>query len=273
MPTPITSVHNPRIRQAIRLRRRKHREKLGQIVIDGVREVSRAVAAGVPLVELFVCDDWPVPPDCKALLEEVRRRKVPVTPVAQHVFAKLAYGQRNEGIVAVAKAPSCVLDDVSLPENPVVAVLEGVEKPGNLGAVVRCADAAGVAAVVSADGRCDPWHPNAIRASLGTAFTVPLAATSTREVLPWLQRQQLQVFAARPDAEQLYTEVDFRAPCAIVLGSEAAGLSSHWSIGTVIPIRLPMMGLADSLNVSAAAAVLFYEAWRQRQQLVGRSTG
>lgn len=266
MPTLITSVHNPRIRQAVQLRRHKHREKAGRIIIDGLREVRRAVAAAVRIVELFVCQGSPHQPECTALTEELVRHGVPVTLVAPHVFAKLAYGQRNDGVVAVAETPPCALGNISLPQNPVVAVLEAVEKPGNLGAVVRCADAAGLAAVVAADGRCDLWHPNVIRASLGTAFTIPLAAAGAEEVRGWLQQQRLQVFAARPDAELLYTQVDFRSPCAIVLGSEAAGLSSHWSVAGVTPIGLPMLGVADSLNVSAAAAVLFYEAWRQRQQ-------
>jgi TrmH family RNA methyltransferase len=180
------------------------------------------------------------------------------------VFSKLAFGDRAEGVLGVARMPESRLDQLVLPPRPLVAVLEGIEKPGNIGAALRSADGAGVSAVILADGGTDLYNPNTIRASLGTIFSRPVIAASASDTLDWLRRTGLAIYAARTDAEQLYTAVDFTGPSAIVLGSEARGLASTWSQPDVIPIRLPMQGIADSLNISAAAAVLFYEAVRQR---------
>jgi TrmH family RNA methyltransferase len=165
----------------------------------------------------------------------------------------------------VAIPPDFGLADLVLPENPLVAIVEGVEKPGNLGAVIRSADGAGVSAVIVADQLTDLYNPNAIRASLGTVFTVPVCSAPTEEVLDWLRNREIPVFAAHVDGAESYAEVDLRPPAAIVLGAEAQGLSDAWGAADITPIQLPMLGVADSLNVSTAAAVLFYEALRQRE--------
>jgi TrmH family RNA methyltransferase len=198
--------------------------------------------------------------------------------VSPEVFAKLAFGNRAEGVVGVAHTPSTTMRDVGESlrgeQTPLIAVLEGIEKPGNVGAVLRSADAAGVSALVAADGGTDLYNPNAIRASVGTIFTVPVCTASSAETLAWLTAHNLTIYAAWVDAEIEYTAADFTHPCAIVLGSEADGLSSFWRAGPVgatgmgggiTSIKLPMLGVADSLNVSTAAAVLFYEALRQRR--------
>jgi RNA methyltransferase, TrmH family len=260
----ITSPHNPRVKLAARLRDHRGRQKAGQILIDGVREISRAIAAGVPLREVYVCTDLCGSTEARQLLEVLPTSGAEVLEVSEAVFARIAFGQRGEGVVAVADAPQRRLADIVLPQNPLVAVLEGVEKPGNLGAVLRSADAAGVSALVLADPRTDLFNPNAIRASLGTIFSLPVAAAAAEEVLVWLRGQRLQIVAARVEGSAVYTEIDYRRPTAIVLGSEAAGLGPLWSGEDVRPVRLPMLGIADSLNVSATAAVLFYEALRQR---------
>ena len=184
--------------------------------------------------------------------------------MSEAVFAKLAFGQRAEGLVGVAAVPQSRLEDLVLPACPLVAVLEGVEKPGNVGAVLRSADGAGVSALVVANPRTDLFNPNTIRASLGTIFSLPVAEATPDEVLAWLRGRGLQIVAVRVAGAVAYTEVDYRRPTAIILGSEAEGLSSLWSGEDVRPIGLPMLGVADSLNVSAAATVLFYEALRQR---------
>ncbi len=262
--TTITSLQNPRIKDTIKLRDRRHREKQGRILIDGLRELERAIDAGVSLVEAFVylpaCEN----PEAQRVLARLAERGTEILEVNTPVFEKLAFGERVEGILGVAATPRAALDDVSLPQNPLVAVLEGVEKPGNVGAVSRTADGAGVSALVVADPRTDLYNPNTIRASLGTIFTLPTAAASVKDTLAWLRRHKLAIYAARVDGSVPYTEVDYRQPAAIVLGSEAEGLTDAWQGADIQAIRLPMLGTADSLNVSATAAVLFYEALRQR---------
>jgi TrmH family RNA methyltransferase len=266
----ITSLQNPRVKDAARLRDRRHREKRGQILIDGARELGRAIAAGVSLREIFVCEPLCTSDDARRILAVLPGCGAEMLYVGEAVFGKLAFGQRAEGVLGVAEMPMLKLDDIEQRLGwgekcpALVAVLEGVEKPGNLGAVLRSADGAAVQALVAADARTDLYNPNAIRASLGTIFTLPVCAATAGESLAWLRRHGLAIVAARVDAAVPYTKVDFRRPTAIVLGSEAEGLSACWSGADVTPVCLPMLGTADSLNVSAAAAVLFYEARRQR---------
>lgn len=262
--TVITSLQNPKVKDAVRLCDRRHREKQGRIRIDGARELDRAMAAGLPMLEVFVCQALCQGDDARRVLERLAGLPTEVLEVSQAVFEKLAFGSRAEGVLGVAATPPTALQRIQLPERPLVAVLEGIEKPGNVGAVLRSADCAGLSALIVADSRTDLFNPNAIRASLGTLFTLPVAAASAAETLAWLRRHQLAIYAARVDGSVPYTQADFRQPAAIVLGSEADGLSEAWCAEGVAPIRLPMLGMADSLNVSATAAVLFYEALRQR---------
>ncbi len=330
----ITSLQNTRVKEAIKLRDARQRQKQGRTIIDGAREILRAVQAGVQLIEVYVCDELCRSDDCRQVMHtlssmthlrpasptstylppdsddppsrnEFRPTPTELIPVSAAVFEKLAFGERAEGIVAVAETPSRTLADLQLPNNPLIAVLEGVEKPGNIGAVLRSADGAGIAALIVADGGTDLYNPNTIRASLGTIFTVPVCAASTAETLVWLRQQGIKIYAAWVEADRDYTVVDYRGPTAIVLGSEADGLSVAWqpvieqpaierpvmrstksitsltgaggygsaagygpagAIGpNITPIKLPMLGVADSLNVSNTAAVLFYEALRQRR--------
>jgi len=262
--TTITSLQNPRVKNAARLRHRRHREKQLQIVIDGVRELTRAIGAGLPVAEVFVCRELCTGEEAQTLLRMLPDCGAEVLEVTEAVFAKLAYGDRAEGVLAVADMPRPTLDDLVLPSNPLVVVLEGVEKPGNVGAVLRSADGAGADALIVADGRTDLYNPNAIRASLGTIFTMQVCAAGSAPAIEWLRSRRLAVFAARVDGSVSYTEADYRGPTALVLGSEAEGLSATWSGSGITPVRLPMLGVADSLNVSTAAAVLCYEALRQR---------
>jgi RNA methyltransferase, TrmH family len=260
----ITSPQNPRVKEAVRLRDRRHREKLGRIVIDGVRELRRAIHAGVSLIEAFVCEPLCKSEEAVALLKELDVCGGEVLQVTEAVFEKVAFGNRTEGVLGIAPMPRPTLDAIRLPENAVVAVLECVEKPGNVGAVLRSADAAGVSAVILADARTDLFNPNAIRASLGTIFAVPVCEASNADVLAWLRRGGFKILAARVDGSVPYTDVDCRGPVAFVLGSEADGLTAAWTAADIQAIRLPMLGMADSLNVSVTAAVLFYETARQR---------
>lgn len=265
MTTQITSLQNPRVKDAIRLRDARHRRKQGRILIDGVREIGRAMQAGIVPSELFFCKRLCQEPACKEILAVAERQQVELIDVSEPVFEKLAFGARAEGIMAVAPTPQSSLNDLALDDDALVVVLEGVEKPGNVGAVLRSADATRIGAVIVADGRTDLFNPNAIRASLGTIFTVPVVEASSRETLDWLLHREFSVLAARLDGSVLYTDADLTGPSAVVLGSEADGLTDVWSGSRVQAVRLPMLGVADSLNVSATAAVILYEALRQRK--------
>ncbi|HET7676776.1 MAG TPA: TrmH family RNA methyltransferase [Candidatus Limnocylindrales bacterium] len=264
----IESVHNERVLGVARLRDRRERERTGRIVINGAREVARALAGRVRIVEGFVAPELATSDEARAAAAALVATGR-VVEVSQAAFVRMAYGDRHDGVLAVAETPATGLAALELPPEPLVAVLEGVEKPGNLGAVLRSADGAGVDAVVLADPRTDPWNPNAIRASLGTIFHVPLAVAPGDEVRAWLAERRLAIVAARLEDAEPYSQVALAGPLAIVLGAESVGLSPAWLGPQVRGVRLPMLGIADSLNVSAAAAVLFYEARRQRDERAG----
>ncbi len=260
----ITSTQNPRIKEVVRLRTSRERRHSGRILIDGEREIARALEAGVEIVELYFSPDAARRPKAGDLIEAAQRAGVELIDVGELVFAKIAYGDRHEGFVAVAERPRRTLADLRLGPASLVAVVEGVEKPGNLGAILRSADAAGVEALIAADPRTDVYGPNAIRASLGAVFCVPMVEATAAEAAAWLHASGARIFAASPTAERSYTDADFRGATAFVFGAEAGGLSPAWSGAEIEPVAIPMRGGVDSLNVSAAAAILFYEARRQR---------
>ena len=263
----ITSLQNQRVKDACRLHDRRGRQDQQRIIIDGTREINRALDAGCDIVELFVRQDDIFPSVIELLQLKADACGVEIIPVTPQVFGKLAFGARAEGVVAVARPPHKTLAELQLGPNPLVAVLEGVEKPGNVGAVIRSADGAGVVAVIVVDGATDLYNPNAIRASMGTTFTVPLVAAPAETVRDWLEENRFQILTARVGAGTNYTDISYRRATALVLGSESQGLSEIWQGDAVIPISLPMLGIADSLNVSVTAALLFYEALRQAEEL------
>ena len=262
----ITSRHNPRVKEAAKLRLHRQREKQGRFLIDGGREILRALAAGIEIVEAFVCEPLCTGADAKLAAERLFASSAESATVVPEAFEKLCFGERHDGVIAVAATPHHRLQDLQLSASPLIAVIEGVEKPGNIGAVLRSADGAGVDAVIVVDPQCDLYHASVIRASLGTLFSLAVREATADETLAWLKANHLAVVAARPDAEKSYADVDYRRGVAIVLGSESQGLTQRWQAPQVESIRLPMRGAADSLNVSATAAVLFYEAQRQRSR-------
>ena len=268
MPSPappiVTSLANPRIKAAVALRDRRERDRAGLTLVDGAREVRRALDADVVVEEAFVCESLLAGPDARMALDRLRASEVPLQPVSEAVFAKLAFGQRGEGLVAVVRIPSLALGALELPAGPLVVVVEAVEKPGNLGAILRSADGAGADAVIAASPRTDLFNPNAIRGSAGTIFSLPLATATTAEAQAWLTERSLRIVTARVDADRVYSEVDLTGPLALVVGAEAEGLSDTWRGPGVESVRIPMLGVADSLNVSVSAAILLYEARRQR---------
>lgn len=263
----LTSTANPRVKAVVRLRDRRERDATGLALVDGIREIRRAMDAGVEVVEAFAADSLATSVDATALIARLAAAGHRATQVSEAVLVRIAFGDRTDGIVAVVRTPQRTFADIHLPAPPaaaLIAVVEGVEKPGNLGAILRSADGAGLDAVVAADPRTDLANPNVIRASLGTIFARPVVEATSVETLVWLRASGLTIVAARVDGAIDYATQDLRGPVAIVLGAEADGLSPAWSAPDVIAVRIPMLGVADSLNVSAAAAVLFYEARRQR---------
>lgn len=267
MPEIITSRLNPRIKTAARLRDSRVRQKLGLIVIDGIREVERALESKIDFSQAFILESCQ-----QALLETTRQlasAEAEIVLVSDHVFEKLAFGNRHEGIVATARTPQRSLADLPRDGNVVIGVIEAVEKPGNVGAIVRSADAAGVGGVIVANPGTDLFNPNTIRASLGTVFSMPICTATSTAAKAWLEETETNTFSARLDAAIDYTEANFRGRTAIVLGSEAEGVSREWRDTTSHGIKLPMLGIADSLNVSVTAAILFYEALRQRTTSAG----
>lgn len=267
MPSPsLASPSNPRIKAAARLRDRRHRDEAGLTLVDGAREVRRALASGVDVVEAFICEPLLAGEDARVALAALAERGVSTTSTSQPAFAKVAFGDRADGIVAVVRTPELRLDDLRLTTDPLVVVVEGIEKPGNLGAALRSADGAGADALIAASPRTDLMNPNAIRASAGTIFSVPIASAPTREVIEWLRQRQIRIVTTRVDATSLYTDADLTGPLAVAFGSEADGLSDAWHADDITAVRLPMLGIADSLNVSVSAAVVLYEARRQRDR-------
>jgi len=262
----VFSRQNPRFKAALALRDAKERRSRDLILVDGAREIRRALDCGVQPVEAWVAIERLRGAAAQALLPRLATaaQLIETTP---ELLSRLAYGDRDEGIVAVFEKPPSDLERLgqALPENALVAVMERVEKPGNLGALLRSADGAGVDAVIAADPISDIWNPNAIRASLGTIFSTPVATCTSAEALAFLGAHDVAVLAARVEGAADYDQVDLTGSVALVVGAETAGLTSVWSGEGVTPVAIPMAGLADSLNVSASAAVLFYEARRQRR--------
>ena len=259
----ITSVQNEGIKRVVRLRDRRGREARGLTIVEGVREVRQALRAGLVIQQVYWCREGKdhCPDD---LVEELAAAGVRIVETSGVVYEKIAYGDRMDGVLAMVEQPARTLADLELPAKPLVVVMESVEKPGNLGAVLRTCDGAGVDALVVCDERTDLFNPNIVRASLGAVFTVPVAACTSREAAEFLTARGIRSFAAVVQATGHYFEKDLSGPCAIVLGSEQDGLSDFWRQHATDQVRIPMRGKLDSLNVSVSAAIMIYEALRQR---------
>jgi len=257
----ITSLQNERVKRIIKLQRKASaRREEGLTVIEGAREVSRAMENGWRPVELWLCPDL--------------GNDKPQTIVAGYecfessraVFEKISYREGPDGVLAVGPLVGKKLDELNLPKNPLILVAEGLEKPGNLGALLRTADGAGADAVIVCDSATDLNNPNVIRASIGTLFYLPVAEATAEETLAFLKGKGIKILSAVPDSNAVYTDVDLTGPVAIVVGAEDKGLSNHWKTGADLNVKIPMLGKNDSLNVSVSAAVLLYEAVRQRRK-------
>ena len=259
----VTSPSNARVKALVAMRRRRHRDLGGLTVVEGREETLLALESGVEPREFWHAPDLgrQLPDD---LLDQFVAWGTDLVQTSRAVFEKLAYRESPDGWLAVVPAPGRPLADLELGPDPLVVVCEAVEKPGNLGALLRTADAAGVDAVVSADPRSDWSNPNVVRASKGTVFSVPIAAAANDDVLAWLRDNGIRVVVGTPEATDLYTDVDLTGPLAILVGTENEGVSAAWHTAADIEVRIPMRGRADSLNVATSAALLVYEAVRQR---------
>lgn len=262
----ITSLQNSHIKDVARLEKRSERTRRAQTLVEGMREVSRALAAGVVPVEAYVCADLVGEPLAGAVqrLEQLdRERRTRLYFVTPAVYARLAMREESGGILLVIPQLDVSLAHLPQRRPQFYTVVEEAEKPGNIGAILRTADAAGVDGVIVCGG-VDLHNPNVVRASLGTLFTVPVAEATSAAAIAWLRDQGVQIVAATPAAPLRYTAAGFTGPTAIIMGSEAHGLSAAWLAAADVLVSIPMHGEADSLNLSASTAILLYEVVRQR---------
>lgn len=262
----ITSAQNPKIKALLALQQKSsERRKTGLFVVEGQRELMHCVEAGMEVDTIFHCPqlESSTSSDTPMSVDSVRATRG-IYEVAEHVYNKVAYRGGTEGVIAEVKTPARSITDLHLSETPLIVVLESVEKPGNLGAVLRSADAAGADAVVVCDTLTDLYNPNLIRSSIGAIFTVPCVACSTDECIDFLKSNDIRILTAQLQDSQLYYDTDMTCGTAIVMGTEATGLTDTWRKAADAHIRIPMNGRLDSLNVSVSAAILLFEAVRQR---------
>jgi TrmH family RNA methyltransferase len=262
----ITSPQNPKIKNLKRLEKAGERKEQNLILIEGLREVVLAHRAGYEIGSLFVCNellqeskDYP--------LSEIRNSQSAIRnyEISKAVYDSLAYRETTEGIIATARPKDVLLQNLKLKQDALVLVIEGVEKPGNLGAMLRTADAAGVDAVIICDAKTDVYNPNVIRSSVGTVFTNRVAVCETKAAIEFLKEKKIKTYAAELTAEKFHYQQNFKTGAAIVVGTEATGLSYEWMKAADEKIKIPMLGKIDSLNVSVSAGILLFEAVRQRK--------
>ena len=261
----ITSVQNPKIRRLMLLQQKSaERRKASLFIVEGLRELLHCVRAGYEIDTLFYCSElMPDNEDAQQLRPLIEKKRS--FQVSKDVYSRVAYRGTTEGVIAEMTTRYTTLDDLKLPENPLICVLESVEKPGNLGAVLRSADAAQADAVIVCDPLTDLFNPNLIRSSIGAIFTVPTVACSSAECISFLKEKGIRILTAQLQDSKLYYDTDMRTGTAIVMGTEATGLTQAWRLAADAHIRIPMLGQLDSLNVSVSAAILLFEAVRQRE--------
>jgi TrmH family RNA methyltransferase len=277
-PEKIISLQNPRLKQLVKLRDRRPRDEAGLFLIEGYRELKRALAAGVKPGELYCSPGWFLGENEPALIDGAQHAGAQVFELSKEAFAKVSYRDRPDGLLAVAPQWHRTLADLDIAglaeagpgtatpaaKPPLLLVVEAIEKPGNLGTILRSADAAGVEAIIVCDPVTDIFNPNVVRSSTGVLFSMPVVVAGNAEVRTWLRAHGIRAVATTPAAPALYTGSDLRGPLAIIMGSEQYGLSEFWLKESDLLVRIPMAGQADSLNVAMAAIITLFEAVRQR---------
>ena len=265
LPEKISSLQNPRLKELVRLRDRRPRDESGVFMVEGYRQIRRALEKGIVLKELYFSPGWFLGENEPELIERAASAGARLFELSKDAFAKAAYRERPDGLLAVAPQWKRTLESLEQGDpDPLFLVVEAIEKPGNLGTILRSADAAGCRAVIVCDPVTDLFNPNVVRASTGVLFSVPCVVEESTRVLAWLRSRGVRIVATTPAASEPYTRTDLRGPLAIVMGSEQYGLSESWLKNADIPVRIPMAGQADSLNVAMAATLVLFEAVRQR---------
>jgi TrmH family RNA methyltransferase len=263
-PEKITSLQNPRVKTLVKLRERRERDAAGLFLVEGYREVRRALEKNIPLQELYFCPEWFLGENEPALIEQAKQAGAQLFELSKDAFAKVAYRERPDGLLAVAPQWKHVLANLKLSPHPFLLVVEAIEKPGNLGTILRSADAAGCDAVIVCDPVTDIFNPNVVRASTGVLFSVPVVVADSTTVHAFLREKGIRIVATTPDTPNVYAKADLRGALAIVMGSEQYGLSKFWLKESDLLVRIPMAGQADSLNVALATIITLFEAVRQR---------
>jgi len=259
----ISSLQNPLIKNVLLLcEKPRARKEQNRIVIEGLREIRLAIAGGFNVTELLYTRELVSDPDLESLA--FQNNRIEWIEVSKDIFNRMAYRRDNGGVIALAEPRRLAFSDLQLSSKPLLLVLETVEKPGNLGALLRTADAANLDAVIICDPQTDIYNPNAIRSGIGCIFTMPVVTATSEEAMAWMRGTGIKMFGTALTASHHYHETDFNRPAAIIMGSEANGLSHTWLEGADDLIRIPMMGKIDSMNVSASAAIVIFEALRQR---------
>lgn len=266
----ITSAQNPKVKELLALQEKsKERRKKGLFVVEGRRELLHCIEAEFEPHTLFVCRDILSDKDFDKILGAIEENfcgsTYPIIEISQQLYDKVAYRGGTEGIIAEMHCKELSLEGLKMKENPLVVILESVEKPGNLGAVLRSADASGVDAVIVCDPLTDMYNPNLIRSSIGAIFTVPVATASSEDTIVWLKSKGIKIYTAQLQDSEWYYDTDMKGGTAIVMGTEATGLTNIWRKAADAHIKIPMLGRLDSLNVSVSAAILMFEAVRQRK--------
>ena len=262
---PITSAQNPKVKTLLELQEKsKARRREGLFVVEGARELLHCISTGYSVHSLFVCMDILSDEVLNEIQTALSGKTFGCFSIPKHIYEKVAYRGSTEGVIAELHCKEMSLDALKLKENPLVVVLESVEKPGNLGAVLRSADASGVDAVIVCDPLTDMYNPNLIRSSIGAIFTVPTATATSEETIEWLKANGIKIYTAQLQDSEWYYDTDMKGGTAIVMGTEATGLTSCWRKAADAHIKIPMLGKLDSLNVSVSAAILMFEAVRQR---------
>lgn len=263
----ISSLSNPRIKHIVKLRERRYRDKEQTMIIEGFRSIYRAADNGVYPKELYICRDFFLGKNEDELIQKLQDEGgTQVFETEQNVFKKISYRDRPEGLLALTGYFRKQVEDLELSDPPLLVVAQSIEKPGNLGTIIRSADGTGADGLILCDKCTDLFNPNVITASTGMCFSLPIAEAASQDTINYLKENNITILSATPHADKLYTDVDMTGPIAVIVGAEQYGLTEEWMKQSSINVKIPMLGKADSLNVATATTLLLYEAVRQRQQ-------